>query len=296
MKCPFLEEVVVRYCKAYPIRKMIPDSSQESICLSDEHRTCSTYREVARVDVQVEDEVVREVIEEHPEAPALKGSADYFPAYWAKFCKVLNCPVCPYRPQCLGAERRWLREPVLIHGFAVQRDLYYAPWHTWAKLQPDRVLRVGMDDFAQNLVGEITGVELPQKGTFIKEGEPAWKVLSKNWAVEFLSPVSGEIVDVNEKLAKECEALKKDPYKTGWVIAVKPGDDVYEDLDSLIKGDNAITWITAELDKLHSSVEEEMGVTIADGGELIATIGEAVGREEWRKLIREFLKTEAREI
>lgn len=290
MKCPFLEEVVVRYCKAYPVRKMIPCTADESKCLDDEHEKCATYREVARVDVSVERAETKKRPVMEPETPPLKGSADFFPPYWANYCKVLNCPVCPYRFQCLGAERRWLNEPVFIHGFAVMRNLYYARWHTWLQPRPEKTVRIGLDDFSQKLLGNIVNVELPPLGTLLKKKETAWKVITKGWCTDILSPIDGEVIDVNPNVSANASVLNQRPYKTGWVIELKPRA-IDESLSSLLYGEKAIAWITDELDRLHEQVETDIGTTIADGGELIDTISEQIDRNEWRRLVEQFLLT-----
>jgi len=303
MKCPFLEEVIVRYCKAYPVRKMIPSSGEDSICLGEEHCACGTYREVARVDVQSEEDVIAEAptrkapkSSEYPaETPPVKGSADFFPAYWAKFCKVVNCPVCPYRFMCLGAERRWMREPVLIHGFEIIRDMYYSTWHTWLQIRKDKTVRIGLDDFSQNLLGNITGIELPEIGTILKEKESAWKVIVNGWEIDLLSPINGEIIDVNRKIADDLTIINRDPHKTGWILELKPVE-LDEKIELMLHDEKAISWLDSELDKLHSRVEDGIGVTIADGGELIDAISEKIDKSEWQKLIGQFLMTEPHKI
>ncbi len=293
MKCPFLEEVLVRYCKAYPIRKMIPSSGEESICFGEEHCDCSTYREVARVDATPAE--APQAKPEYKAEPPLKGSADFFPAYWSKLCKVLNCPVCPYRFQCLGAEKKWLREPVIIHGFAILRDLYYSKWHTWIQIKDESVIRIGLDDFSQNLLGDISGIELPEVGTILKVKEPAWKVLIDSWGIDLLSPIDGEVIEINLKLSDDLSILNSDPQKTGWILEVKP-ENLDEKVESMLHGEKAITWLSDELDRLHTHVEEGIGVTIADGGELIDAISERIKQDEWKKLISQFLMTEALKV
>ncbi len=253
MKCPFLEEVVVRYCRAYPIRKMIPSTADESVCLSDEHKTCPTFREVARVDVETEE--IPQVKAETVNAPAVKGTADYFPSYWSKICDVLNCPVCPYRFQCLGAERRWLREPVLIHGFAVMRDFYYAKWHTWLQIKDDKTVRVGLDDFSQKLLGNITGIDLPEKGTKIVPNEPICNIFTDGWGVDMLAPIEGEVIATNPNVLQEPSLLNSNPYKLGWLLEIKT-KNIDKKVETMLKGEEAIIWLQNELDKLHEQVEE----------------------------------------
>ncbi|RKZ30767.1 hypothetical protein DRQ36_04350 [bacterium] len=292
MKCPFLEEVVVRYCKAYPVRKLIPCSSEESVCLSDEHLNCDTYQEVAMVAKKIEEAIEVPEIEvsapETPEYPPLEGKPAYFPHYWSKLCKVLNCPACPYRAQCFAAESKWLNEPVLVRGFSLLRGLYFSKWHTWVNLRKDGTVMVGLDDFAQKLLGGITSVGLPEKGEKIEAAGSAWKVGVDSTEVELFSPMDGEVVDVNEGLSEKPSLLNENPYRKGWVYTLKP-TDLEKSIGILVNGEDAIDWLEAEADRLYASAEKDLGVTIADGGELIDALSKKAGGKEWKKLIKEFL-------
>jgi len=290
MKCPFLEEVVVRYCKAYPIRKLIPCSEEESICVSDEHSECSTYKDVARVAEKIEEVVEEQEIKEEPREPypVLGGKTPYFPAYWPKLCKVLNCPACPYRALCFAAESRWLKEPVFVRGVEILRGLYFSEWHTWINVKKDGNINVGMDDFAQKLVGNISRVKLPEIGTKIKKGENAWKVGVDSTDIDLFSPITGEIIEVNRGLIEKPSTINENPYKQGWVFTLKSAE-LEKELASLLNGDNAIAWLENETDKLYSQVEKDLGVTIADGGELVGAINKKISKDEWQELIREFL-------
>jgi glycine cleavage system H protein len=288
VKCPFLEEVVVRYCQAYPVRKMIPCSAEESTCVGDGHFSCSTFKEMAREDLKVKEEMMAKMDSTSQVYPSLKASSNFFPPYWANICRPSNCPACIYRSQCIAAEGKWLKEPVLVSGFVMQRGLHFSRAHTWAKTRKADAVRIGFDDFAQKLLGKITTVELPEKGSALKQGESAWSVKCGSRSADLLSPIDGEVISVNEKLFKDTSMINKDPYGNGWALTLKPYN-LEENLRLLYQGDEAKTWLENDADRLHRRVAKDLGVTVADGGQLIEAINKKVPAKEWKKLVEDFL-------
>lgn len=113
-------------------------------------------------------------------------------------------------------------------------NLKYAPSHEWAHLEEDNVVRVGITDFAQEQLGDLVYIELPELGRKIKAQEQCAVVESVKTASDIFSPVSGEIVAVNLALVDEPEQVNNDPYGA-WLFCVK-ADDV-SGLDQLMAAD-----------------------------------------------------------
>jgi glycine cleavage system H protein len=110
-------------------------------------------------------------------------------------------------------------------------DLKYAKSHEWAKLETDGTVRVGISDFAQEQLGDVVYVELPQTGRKVKAGEAVAVVESVKAASDIYSPVSGEIVAANETLADAPESINQDAYGA-WMFSVKPDNPA--ELDALL--------------------------------------------------------------
>lgn len=110
-------------------------------------------------------------------------------------------------------------------------DLKYAKTHEWAKLESDGTVRIGITDFAQEQLGDVVYVELPEAGRKVKAGEAVAVVESVKAASDIYSPVSGEILAANEVLGDAPEAINQDSYDA-WMFSVKP-DNVAE-LDALL--------------------------------------------------------------
>ena len=102
-------------------------------------------------------------------------------------------------------------------------DLKYHPEHTWVKIEGD-VATIGITDHAQDQLGEILFVDLPEVGETIEQGETFGSVESAKVASDLYAPISGEIIEVNEELDDDPELVNKSPYEKGWMIKVKVND------------------------------------------------------------------------
>jgi glycine cleavage system H protein len=110
-------------------------------------------------------------------------------------------------------------------------DLKYAKTHEWAKLESDGAVRVGISDFAQEQLGDVVYVELPEAGRRVKAGEAVAVVESVKAASDIYSPVSGEIVEANASLSDAPESLNADAY-AAWLFRVKADNPA--ELDALL--------------------------------------------------------------
>ena len=124
-------------------------------------------------------------------------------------------------------------------------DLRYAEDHEWAKVEGDKV-KIGLDDYAQDQLGDIVFVELPQVGDTFEKGAEFATVESVKAVVECYLPVSGEIIAVNSTLEESPELLNESPYNDGWMVDVKPRD--------LVEMDGLMTS-TACLEKIKEGAE-----------------------------------------
>ena len=113
--------------------------------------------------------------------------------------------------------------------------LKYSPVHTWSELLDDGLLRVGITDYAQQQLGDIVYVELPETERSYNAGDECAVIESVKSASDIYCPVSGEILEVNQALESEPEKINADPYGSGWIFILKPGSE--EDLEELIDAD-----------------------------------------------------------
>ncbi|WLQ14002.1 glycine cleavage system protein GcvH [Hahella aquimaris] len=107
---------------------------------------------------------------------------------------------------------------------SVPSELKYSPTHEWVLLEDNGVVTVGITDHAQDLLGDIVFVELPEVGAELGAGDNAGVVESVKAASDIYSPVTGEVVEVNEALQESPELVNSDPYNDGWFFKIKIAD------------------------------------------------------------------------
>ena len=103
-------------------------------------------------------------------------------------------------------------------------QIRYLPSHEWGRIDEEEILTVGISNHAQDLLGDIVFIELPEIGKQLDAEEESAIVESVKAASEIYTPISGEIIEVNEKLETEPELLNNSPYEEGWLIKVKISD------------------------------------------------------------------------
>lgn len=112
----------------------------------------------------------------------------------------------------------------------IPSELKYTSTHEWLRVEDDGLITVGITDHAQELLGDLVFVELPETGTEFVAGDECCVVESVKAASDVYMPVSGEIVEVNETLSDEPEVLNDSPYDNGWLFRIKVSAEELEDL------------------------------------------------------------------
>ena len=113
----------------------------------------------------------------------------------------------------------------------IPSDLRYAASHEWARLEADGSVTVGISDHAQEALGDVVYVELPEVGRQLNAGQEAGAVESVKAASDIYAPVSGEVIAINEALADSPEQVNSDPYGS-WFFRLQPSDKA--ELDKLL--------------------------------------------------------------
>jgi glycine cleavage system H lipoate-binding protein len=191
----------------------------------------------------------------------------------------------------------------MVGGFKVPAHLSYHPGHTWAVKEGRQVVRIGLDDFAARLVGRLDQIQLPARGRWLRQGERAWAVARGNHRFEMLSPIEGEVVDVNEEVLRDPSLAHRDPYGAGWFLTVNaPAVDA--NMKNLLRGRLAHHWMEESVAALRTwaSPVAPIGlgsgpraevegpardVHLQDGGHAVADMLSVVPEERWERVIRE---------
>jgi glycine cleavage system H protein len=107
---------------------------------------------------------------------------------------------------------------------AVPDDLTYTAEHEWARSEPDGSVRLGITDFAQDALGDVVFVSLPDVGAQVSKGQSLGEIESTKSVSEIYAPFDGEVVERNEELDARPDLLNSDPYGEGWVVTIRPAE------------------------------------------------------------------------
>ena len=125
----------------------------------------------------------------------------------------------------------------------VPKNLRYSETHEWVKVNGEDIATIGITDYAQKELGDIVYVETPEKGDEVDAGNPCGTLESVKAVEDLKSPVSGEIVDVNQDLEEAPEKINDDPYKA-WIFKVRLTDP--EEIDDLMDAEEYEDFIGEE--------------------------------------------------
>ncbi len=118
----------------------------------------------------------------------------------------------------------------------IPSDLKYASSHEWSRLEDDGTVTVGITDHAQDALGDLVFVEVPEAGQTVAAEDACAVVESVKAASDVYAPISGEIIEGNADLADRPELVNDDPYGEGWLFKLRP--DNADDLDNLLDADD----------------------------------------------------------
>ena len=133
-----------------------------------------------------------------------------------------------------------------IEGYDIPEELYYTKDHTWAKVEDDGNVRIGMDAYGATAAGAIEFIDMPMEDDEFEAGDAFGSLESAKWVGGLVMPVSGTIVEVNEDIEDDLEMLAEDSYDDGWLILVEPSN-LDDDLEKLVHGDAVKAWFEEDL-------------------------------------------------
>lgn len=136
---------------------------------------------------------------------------------------------------------------VEIEGYNLPEELYYTKDHTWARVEDDGTVTVGMDAYGAKAAGNIEFIDLPMEDDEFESGEAFGSLESAKWVGGLLMPVGGTVAQVNESIEDELTLLSEDSYGEGWLIKIKPAN-LKDDLKALVHGDGVGPWLKKEIE------------------------------------------------
>lgn len=184
-----------------------------------------------------------------------------------------------------------------IAGFLAPDNLRYHAGHAWLQRERRNIARTGVDEFAAALAGDISKIELPKPGQWVRQGQKAWTLHRNGEATEMVSPIEGEVIEVNQDVVKNPTLLRDDPYGRGWLMTVNVPDEE-STTRNLIPRNLVRNWMRDSVERLYAMQPQTVYATAADGGEpardLLAGMSAERGAESnisWQQVTRQFFLT-----
>jgi glycine cleavage system H protein len=203
------------------------------------------------------------------------------------YFRTRNAIVRPALELATAKETRPRLQPALVGGFQVPENLRYHPGHTWALQESPSLVRVGMDDFASKLTGEVESITLPQRGSWIRQGQKICTIHRDGAAVDMVSPIEGTISDINENITVNPKLALGDPYGEGWLMTVQ-SPDAKTNFRNLLGGAMARSWMQEAATRLQSQIPMAAGALAQDGGVAMNNFTSQLPDQNWTKLAKEF--------
>jgi glycine cleavage system H lipoate-binding protein len=164
-------------------------------------------------------------------------------------------------------------------------DFYYHMGHAWVKLEEGNTIRIGLDDFTQQMMGDIDGIEVPPAGSKLNQGEAAWKVGHGKRKLSQLAPLGGRVVEVNENLKKDPTLANRSPYEEGWILKLQT-KALNKEMVALMDAFQFKAHFDQDKSQLMSSFNNQtLGMVYGDGEEVIKGAANKLDESTWKTLV-----------
>jgi glycine cleavage system H lipoate-binding protein len=173
------------------------------------------------------------------------------------------------------------------YGFSIPQGYNFHPGHTWALGEGNENVRIGMDSFAANLVGQADQIDVIGPNRWIRQGQKFATVKIGDLAVELISPVEGVITAVNHDLTADPAIVSRDPYKDGWIAIVKSPDFAINQ-KNLVQGTMVAPWMQNNVTRLNALTAELAPNMAQDGGLPLRGLLKRVAGDMRERLLKEF--------
>ncbi|MEI6851678.1 MAG: hypothetical protein WCL06_02505 [Bacteroidota bacterium] len=191
--------------------------------------------------------------------------------------------------------------PVSAHVFneasvSVPKGLMFDRTHTWAFMEKNGMVKVGIDDFMLHITGPLSRIKMKHPGEQMRKGEPAMTLIQNGKQLIINAPVSGTIKYKNYQLVEDSSFINHSPVNEGWIYAIEPSNWERES-QFLIMADRYKEWLKNEFSRLkdflaynrQTSHNELVPVMLQDGGELKDNLLSEFGPEVWEEFQIKFI-------
>jgi len=176
--------------------------------------------------------------------------------------------------------------------------LYFDKTHTWAYIEKNGLVKIGIDDFILHITGALNRVKMKNPGEIIQKGEPVLSIIRNGKQLTINSPVSGTIKSQNHRLTEDCSLINSSPFYEGWVYMIEPSNWLRE-TQFMFMGDKYKEWLKNEFSRLKDFLasirlidnKELLPIMLQDGGELKDDLLADCEPELWEEFQIKFINT-----
>ena len=175
------------------------------------------------------------------------------------------------------------------------QGLYYDKTHTWAFMDEDGMVKIGIDDFLLHVTGPLTNIKMKNPGEKVKKGRHVLSIVQEGKQLDICAPVSGTIKELNKSLAINTSIINHSPYAEGWIYKIEPTNWVKE-IQFLFMGNTYKEWLKNEFSRLKEFIAISLrpetvkyAHVLQDGGELRDSILKNFGPEVWEEFQTNFI-------
>ena len=178
------------------------------------------------------------------------------------------------------------REKETIGPFEMRFDRLYDEGHIW--LTPiEGMFRLGIDDFARQLIGLVSDLKLPAMNTLLEPGAVIFEISGSNMSLRMYTPLEGKVVDINPNILDNPSLVSMAPYERGWILSVEPPDILRASID-LLSGRSAKEWLKLETHKLHDLIVAEAHADLPHDWSIPEDFAKTAGKDTWQKINKTF--------
>jgi glycine cleavage system H protein len=166
-------------------------------------------------------------------------------------------------------------------------ERFYHPGHSWAVVNASDEVTIGVDDFAQRVIGHLSNIHLPEPGTRVQQGQAYATLRRRGKSLPQVAPVSGVITVVNEKVSKNPTLVNASPFDRGWIMKIAPSNLALE-CRNLLRGISATQWEEAVRNQLNQWFSPSLHPVLQDGGMIIENVSDLMSDEDWHDFVEDF--------
>jgi glycine cleavage system H protein len=170
------------------------------------------------------------------------------------------------------------------------KGIFAHPSHTWAEVVQPNLVNVGADKFTSSVFGTVQEIQLPKQGDTIYQGGKAWKLKRGERELIQVAPISGRVVEVNQKLLSNPRLLNEGNPEKNWIMKIAPLR-LAREARNLLSGEKLGLWNQSAKEQLVSTLVPSSFPVLQEGGEIKPDLGNELTTEQWNMVVRNFFNT-----